>query len=121
ASNTVQIESPDLAGVGKLIDASTSAGANNIESLEFLLKDETAARSRALKEAAVHARSKADALASALNLKIVRILRVEESTGNVVPIRVQSMMKSEMAAPSTPVESGSLQIDANVTLSLEVQ
>src|SRR4051812_23176168 len=69
ASNTVQVKTSDLAQVGKIIDAATQAGANNIQALRFMLKDEQAARAQALKDAAQKARAKADTLASALGLR----------------------------------------------------
>ena len=64
ASNTIQIKTGDLTQVGKIIDIGTQSGANNIQSLRFMLKDEQASRAQALREAAIKARAKADALAS---------------------------------------------------------
>jgi hypothetical protein len=52
ASNTVEITTDDLANVGKVIDAATQAGANNVRELEFLLRDEAPVRAQALREAA---------------------------------------------------------------------
>ncbi|HEX8186460.1 MAG TPA: SIMPL domain-containing protein, partial [Blastocatellia bacterium] len=43
ASNTVQVKTSDLTQVGKIIDIATQTGANNIQSLRFMLKDEEAA------------------------------------------------------------------------------
>ncbi|HVG18525.1 MAG TPA: SIMPL domain-containing protein [Blastocatellia bacterium] len=119
ASNTVQVKTGDLTQVGKIIDLATQAGANNIQSLRFMLKDEQAARAQALREAAIKARAKADALASALGLKIQRVLFVEES-GQVMPIPVYARAEMTAAAAQTPVEAGTIDVRAVVTLTLEV-
>lgn len=120
ASNTVQVKTANLDQVGKLIDLGTESGANNIQSLRFTLKDETAARAQALREASIRARSKAEAIASALGLKIQRILRVEEGGSMVRPfVEMETTALRAQAAP-TPIEAGSIDVRATVTLTVEV-
>jgi uncharacterized protein len=120
ASNSVQVKTTDLTQVGKVIDVATQTGANNIQALRFMLKDEDAARAQALREAARKARAKAETLASALSLRIQRILFVEES-GQVGPIPVFARAAMEAsAAQSTPVEAGTIDVRATVTLTVEV-
>jgi uncharacterized protein len=121
ASNTVQVKLDDIALVGRVIDAATSAGANNINGINFEVKDEQAVRRQALGQAARNARASAEALASALGLKVVRVLSAD--TGE--PVMVQPMHRMAMArmaearAP-TPVEPGSIQVRATVVVTLEV-
>lgn len=122
ATNVVQVKTPDLSQVGKVIDLATGSGANTIQSLRFTLKDESGARAQALREASTKARSKAEAIASALGLKIQRVLRVEEGglsprldmeyAGNLQAMRSQAV--------TTPIESGSIDVRASVTLTVEV-
>jgi len=117
-SNTVEITTDDLQNVGKVIDGGTQAGANNVRGLDFLLKDESAARAQALREAAQKARSNAEAMAAALGLKVVRVLSAEEGEPQLIrPVR---MMAMAAAAPTTPIEAGNIQIQATVTLTVEV-
>ena len=119
ASNTVQVKTRDLAQVGKIIDVATQAGANNIQALRFTLKDEQAARAQALKEAALKARTKADALASALGLRVQRVLFVEEHIqGGPIPVYTRAAM--EAGAAQTPVEPGTIDVRATITLTVEV-
>jgi len=122
ATNTVQVKTTNLAQVGSVIDLATSSGANNIQSLRFSLKDETAARNQALREASVKARAKADAIASALGLKIQRILHVEEGGSTIRPMLEMNAGFAAMRAqqPQTPVESGSIDVRATITLTVEV-
>jgi uncharacterized protein len=118
ASNTVAIVTDDLAKVGKVIDAGTQAGANNVRGLEFQLKDETPVRAQALTEAARKARAAAEAMAAALGLKVVRVLSAEEGRP---PQVIRPMAMAMKAAPSpTPIESGNIQVQASVTVTVEV-
>jgi hypothetical protein len=116
ASNSVQVTTPDLSIVGKVIDSAIKAGANTIQSLQFTLKDDQPARSEALKLAAKQARSHIEAIASGLNVKTGRILAAEEGTSNVIPM--QRMMAAD--AKMTSVEPGSLEVRATVTLEAEI-
>ncbi|HSB11093.1 MAG TPA: SIMPL domain-containing protein [Blastocatellia bacterium] len=123
ASNTVQIKTSDLSKVGKLIDASTQAGANSIQALRYTLKDDSAARAQALREASTKARAKAEAIASALGLKIARVLRVEEGASGPRPLyeiegASGGALRAQMAP--TPVEAGSIEVRASITLTVEI-
>ncbi|MBP1636858.1 MAG: hypothetical protein H6Q10_3432 [Acidobacteria bacterium] len=120
ATNVVQVTLNDLSRVARAIDAATASGANRIQALRFELKDEQAVRAQALREAAVRARAKADALASALNLQVVRVLSVSEAGGPVVPMRDVMFARAESAA-ATPIEAGTVEIHATVNLVVEVR
>lgn len=119
AMNIVRVTLDDLAQVGRVIDTATQAGANRVQNLRFTLKNEAAVQTQALREAARQARQKADALASALNLNIVRVLSVEESSPVVVPVR--DVMFARTEAASTPIEPGTIEVRATVTLTVEIR
>ena len=118
ATNVIRVTLDDLAQVGKVIDAATSSGANRIQSLNFTLKNSDALEAQALTQAAAEARKKADTLAAALNLRIVRVLSVSESSPVVVPVHGVAYARAESA--STPIEPGTLEVRANVSLVVEI-
>jgi uncharacterized protein len=122
ASNMVQVRLDDLHRVGQAIDAATQAGANNVQDIRFALRDEEAPRAEALQEAARNARQDAEALAAALGLRIVRVLAVGEQAPEIRPSPLYAQKLSLPAAPvrATPVEAGTIDIDATVTLTVEV-
>lgn len=123
ARNIVEIRVDNLAEVGKIIDAATKAGANNVQGIDFLLKDEQAVRSEALKQAAVQARTNSEALAGALGMRVRRIVRVEDSgTNPVYPMRRMEMMAQKAMADTAPtsVEPGTIQMRASVTVTAEL-
>lgn len=116
ASNTVQLTSSDLAGIGKVIDAATQAGANRVVALQFGLKNDLAAKSQALKLAAAEAKSRAEAIAAGLGGRVGSVIAAQES----VPEGVRPMMaQARLAAAPTPVEPGSVEVSATVTLEME--
>jgi hypothetical protein len=120
-SNVVRVRLDDLRQIGPVIDAATQAGSNNVQNVRFALRDETAARGEALREAALNARRDADVLAGALGLRVVRVLAVDEQGGGVrQPLVYQQATKLALATAPTPVEPGTLDISAAVTLTVEV-
>jgi uncharacterized protein YggE len=120
ATNVIQLKTTDLTQVGKIIDTAAQSSANRIQSLQFTLKDEQAAHLQALREAIAKARAKAEAMASALGLKIVRVLSVEEGGPPVRPVYAAAMQARAAAPVQTPVEPGTIEVRATVTLSVEI-
>ncbi|MEQ1757247.1 MAG: SIMPL domain-containing protein [Vicinamibacterales bacterium] len=121
ATNVVRVTLSDLTKVGAVLDAATAAGANQVESIRFSLKQEDELRARALREAAISARSRADALASALGVRVVRVIFASED--GVAPTRrfaEVAAFAQRGAAASTPIETGPIEVSATVTLTVEV-
>jgi uncharacterized protein YggE len=122
ATNIVRVTLDDLSKVSTVIDTATQAGANHVDSVRFTVRDQAALRSQALREAALKAKAEADVLASALNLKMRRILSVEDSQTNAGPgedVSVTALRSAAQGTP-TPVEPPSIEVDASVTLTVEV-
>lgn len=116
AQDLLSVRLSDFALVGKVVDAGTAAGVNNVEGIDFQLRNSREQRSQAYKEAVADARSKADAIAEALGVKIAGIYDVQTESGGMIPQpRTMSMMARGGAAP-TPVEPGQLEVSATVTI-----
>lgn len=120
ASNTVRVKTGDLGRVGSVIDAATKAGANNIQGLQFTLKDDTAVRAEALAQAARKARSQAQAIATALGVVVSGIVYAEETSAPVRPLYADVMEARTAAATKTPVEPGTIEVNATVTIALGI-
>jgi len=118
----VQVTLDDLEKIGGVIDAAAQAGANHVQGIQFTLRDQDAVRAEALREAATRARAQAEVLAAALGLKVVRVLSAEENSPRFMPINHPLAGRAAMssAAVATPVEAGTLDVAAEVTLSVEV-
>ena len=120
ATNVVRVTVDDLSKIGDVIDVATKAGANRVPSIQFALRDEESVRTQALREAAVKARAQAEALANALGLKVNRILTVDEGGPVVVPTRDVMFARAEVSSAATAIQPGSIEVNANVTLTVEV-
>lgn len=121
ARNTVMARSENLDQVGPMLDALIEAGANNINGINFSIKDAEAAKSEARREAVRNARRKAEEMATAAGIRLGRILNMSESSHSFRP---QPMMMRGMAADmaeSTPVEGGeqTLSVTVNMVFAIE--
>jgi uncharacterized protein len=123
ATNVLHIKTGALENVGKLIDAAMQAGANTIQRLLFTLKDQQSAQLQALRLASTKAKAKAEEMANALGLKIVKILSITEGEQGVRPIVMpqprMTQMEAQVAAP-TPVEAGTIEVRSSVSLTAEI-
>jgi uncharacterized protein YggE len=118
ATNVVRVTMPDVTKVGHVIDAATSAGANRIDRIRFSLREEADVRAKALAGAARTARAQAEALASALGVRIVRVLAASDASPPVRPFADVQRLAAGSAA--TPIEAGPIEVSAAVNLTVEV-
>jgi hypothetical protein len=117
ASNVVEATAADLSIIGKLIDTGIQAGANRVQGLTFGLKNDQPMQQQALKLAAAQARTRADAMASGLNVKTGAVVSIVEGV-STQPVVVRAGLAA--AAPSTPIEAGPVDVHATVTLEVEI-
>ncbi|MFH1523758.1 MAG: SIMPL domain-containing protein [Chloroflexota bacterium] len=118
--NTVYVTVRDLTKLGNLLDATVSAGANNINSISFDVADKTAALSQARLAAVAEARKQADELTKATGVKLgdVQTISYYDSTP---PIAIQYARAEVAAASSVPVQAGSMQITTTVNIVYEIK
>ncbi len=118
ATNTISVRIDNLALVGLVIDAGLDAGANQLEGVQFGLRNDLPSRERALQQAVEEARSKAKVMAEALHVNLAEVLEATEGGVSVVP-RGEMMMAPRAAlamSNDTPVSPGQIEVHANVTL-----
>lgn len=123
ATNTVLVEMDDINAVGPVIDASVKAGANEISGISFTLRDEQPVREQAIAQATVKAKASAEAIAKALGVKVAGVFEAETASSQVSPVRPMPMMAraNMMQAAPTPVEAGTLDVRAMVTVALIIE
>lgn len=104
------------------IDAATKNGANMVGGITFILDDKTKKdlEEKARKEAVQNAKEKAESLASAAGIKLLRIVDVQESSNTPQPIFSRVMMtgggEPDQKTNLTPGENT---VEITVTLSFE--
>jgi len=113
-NNLVTVTTKEIEQVGQLIDTAVLAGANQILSVSFSLSEEAIAQVRfqALDLAIEDAQARANAIANKLDLKIVGVGHVSESTVFYRPLYAETAAMDFRGA--TPIEPG--QVDFTVTI-----
>jgi uncharacterized protein YggE len=113
ATNRVTVTLSDLTLVGPVVDAATSAGANEAGQIKFELKGRTSAENFARLAAIKALDDKAAAMADAAGYHIRRLVNLSESGALVSPQPIQVMAKAASLA-LTPVETGELVVSVDV-------
>lgn len=117
AGNSVSITVRDLDGLGALLDAVISEGANDFNGLQFGLQDNDAALTDARKEAVADAMARATQLAEAAGVQLGDVVRMTESSQGFRPMEMKS---AQMRSMDVPIESGEVDISAQVTMQFEI-
>jgi uncharacterized protein len=121
AVNSLTVETGSLELVGPLIDAAIAAGANQVNSLDYSLRDNTRARSNAIANAAKDAAAQAQSLAAALGVRLGQVVKAT-TEAQVQPIMFQKATMSPMLGRApTPIEPGQVTVPATVSLTYEIQ
>jgi hypothetical protein len=117
ASNSVEVTTPDLTILGRLIDTAANAGATTVSSLRFTLRNELPHKMEALKLAAANAREKAKAIAAGLGVNLGYVVLADEG----VTVRYATDSRADAgAATTTPIETGMVTVHATVTVEMEI-
>ncbi|HEY2311780.1 MAG TPA: SIMPL domain-containing protein [Gaiellaceae bacterium] len=111
ASNSVEAKSA-IGKSGALVDAAVAAGANNVDGPNLDTADKSSLYGQALTRAFGAAKVKAQAIAGAAGLTLGSVMKVHEG-GSSEPVPMFAQAK---AAGSVPVEAGTQQIAASVTV-----
>ena len=113
ATNTVSIRLDNLSLVGSVIDAGLKAGANQLDGVQFVLRNDRPSREQAIKEAVQEARGKAQAMADALRVNLAEVI---EATEGGVSVQPRMLAQSVPVGTAPPVSPGEIEIRANVTI-----
>src|SRR6266850_7302512 len=123
ARNGIEIRLDDIARTGEILDAAVQSGATTVSGIRFDLQDRDGAEREALRLAVADARARAEAAASGGGRAIDRVLRIEDSRdGGVIPPRpMMTMARTAEGVAQTPVEPGTIEIHARVTLTASMK
>jgi uncharacterized protein YggE len=124
-SQQLVVKIRDLSKVGSLITQAAQLGANQVNALTFTFDDPSALQQEARRKAIEDAREKANDLAKALGVNVVRVVSFSESTGNgstSMPMyayaREADAMKVQAPAPDIQVGSSDLASHLSVTFEI---
>jgi uncharacterized protein YggE len=116
ATNSVTARTKNIATSGKIIDGVVHAGANLVGGPSLTPSDQQALSRRALKAAIADARVRAGVIAAAAHVKLGRVRSVTEVSQG--PITSSPVANKSFA--TTPVEAGTVQTEADVTVTFDI-
>lgn len=119
ATNVVQIRVRDLGGLGFVLDAAITDGANTLNGISFGLAEPEPALDEARKAAVAAAKARAELLTGAAGVGLGRIVSISEG-GGYMPPAPMFRMEAAMADAPVPVEGGEVGVTANVTITWEI-
>ena len=124
-SQNLEVKIRNLDSVGDVLAKAGELGANQVSGINFTIDDPTALQAQARDKAIVDAKTKAQALANELGLTILKVTSFSEDNNSTPPPR--PMMLNAMsagatsAAPSPDIQSGSLDVISDVSVTYEVR
>lgn len=122
ARNTIEVRVDDLTKLGDVLDAVVASGATMLHSLRFDVKNREQFETTALQNAVKGATAKAQAIASAAQRTIERVIRIEEQfTGGGGPEPMMRRSAMAVQADATPVAAGELEIRAQIRLTVAIK
>ncbi|MBU6445583.1 MAG: SIMPL domain-containing protein [Alphaproteobacteria bacterium] len=119
-SNSVSVKVDDLSRLGPALDALVAAGANQVNSVSFSIRDSHALQAKAREAAVKDAMAKAETYARAAGVSLGPIAAISESGAE--PPRPMMMREESVVvtAQRTPVSPGEETVSADVTMSWEI-
>jgi uncharacterized protein YggE len=119
-SNQVDVTIDDTRNLGPALDALVAAGANQINSISFSIRDADALLTAARTAAVGDAMRRAQTYAKAAGVTLGTVISIQESGGNEGP-RPMLRAMAVAAAPVTPTAAGEQSVTANVSVVFEIK
>ena len=119
-SEQIQVTVRDLDKIGDVVDAAMATGATDTSGIWFDVADPAKAMNEARAAAVEAARASAQAMAAAAGVNLGSVASISESPGVVpVPVRERAAGAADAATP-TPVQPGTQDVQAMVTVVFEI-
>lgn len=119
-SNQVDVTLDDTKKLGPALDALVAAGANQINSVSFGIRDPTTLQTEARQAAIADARKRAETYANAAGVMVGQVISIDEQNAEA-PRPVFRAMAGLAEAPATPTAAGELSVGAAVTVVFELK
>ena len=121
ASNQLTLRFRDIEQAGPIIDALVAQGVNQINGPSLEIDEPEAALNEARRDALQKARSRADVYASALGMRVVRVVAVSEGAQNGFPVPMPVARMAADTAESMRIAPGEQELSATVTVTYLLQ
>lgn len=119
-NSTLNVTVKDIASIGNIIDTAIASGANISNGVTFGVSNYEKYYNEALTNAILNAKSKAQAIATALDVKLSTLTTITENSNGIpieYPISYDSAsLKNIGGSEGTTIETGVYKIGANVSV-----
>ena len=119
-SEQVQVTVRDLDKAGDVVDAATAKGATDVNGISFELADPAKAQDDARAAAVAAARVSAQAMASAAHVTLGAVVSISDSSAPTPIYYGAAAGAAPMADVKTPVQPGTQDVPATVTVVFEI-
>lgn len=119
ANNSVLVTIHGISSAGKVLDAASNAGANQVYGPTLSRSDEDDLQAKALREAVGDAQKKAEALAAAAGVSLGRVTAITEGvSGGAEPYYAGDLRLAKSS--DAPIEPGTQDIRATVSVTFAI-
>ncbi|MCK4473811.1 SIMPL domain-containing protein [Candidatus Parcubacteria bacterium] len=117
---SLQVKIRDMEKIGKVIQGATDAGANQVGDLSFIIDKQDELKKQAREQAIEKAKTKANELASQLDVNLVRITNFSES--GVIPryYGLEKAVGMGIDEEELQIETGENKIEVTVNITFEI-
>ena len=119
ATNLVTLRLREIDKVGEVLDAAVGDGANRLDGIGFGLRDASALRDEARRQAVADARDRAEVLSIAAGVSLGEVLSISETGGPGGP--QPKMMEMAMQESRMPIAPGEVSVEAGVTVVFAIE
>ena len=109
--NRINIATTDLEGLGEIIDAAVTAGANQVQGIRYAVQDKQSLQLEALKLAVRQGRAKAAAMAEAAGVTLGELITMGERYSSSAPM-VSAVAFRADAQAGTTIGPGDVEVSA---------
>jgi len=120
AANQLRITARDLSTLGGLLDAVTSAGANEMNGIQFDVDDPAKLLAEARARAVKDARATAELYAREAGVELGDVLMISEG-GATPPIPMFKARAMSMAAEAVPIAAGEQSVSASISMTFGIK
>ena len=118
--NAIQVSVTDMTSIGKVLDAATQNGANEVSGITFTFTGGTYAslQKQALEKAVQDASNQAQTMATALGVRITGVVSI--TPAYLYQPYLTAKMNVASTGNPTPIQTGTLQVSVNVQVVYEI-
>ncbi len=123
-SQNVSVKVRDFDKIGQVLERGVALGINQVNNVQFSIDDPTSVRDEARMKALEDARKKADALADALGVDVVRVVSFSESPANVpgpMPMYYREAAMASDAVVAPAIQPGTQDVEMSVSVTFEIR